>query len=65
MSEPDPERKQDISEKAVHPIRIDKRGMFVFQFDDLCKEQPAILLEQDGILYELRKTRNGKLVLSR
>ncbi|WP_404307108.1 hemin uptake protein HemP [Neorhodopirellula lusitana] len=40
-------------------------GNKVIQFDELSKSEDEVLIEHTGQLYRLRKTRHGKLVLSK
>ncbi|MCA9129994.1 MAG: hemin uptake protein HemP [Planctomycetales bacterium] len=51
-------------EKTIK-IRIDERGNHSIRFEDLADNQHLVLIELEGVVYELRKTKNQKLVLNR
>ncbi|MEM7475987.1 MAG: hemin uptake protein HemP, partial [Planctomycetota bacterium] len=59
---PKPEPRELPSASATHR---DARGFPVYSFDKMATDSPAVLVELNGTVYELRKTRNGKLILSR
>jgi hemin uptake protein HemP len=57
--------RENCADRIVRVARKDERGCPVYRFDDLVGDARIVLIEQDEAVYELRKTRNGKLILSR
>ncbi len=54
-----------VRQRAIAADRTDDRGYSVFRFDALAGGESVVLIEQDQVVYELRKTRSGKLLLNR
>lgn len=63
-STPDKPRDDGVG-RALQATRTDDRGYWVYRFDEMCDGKPIVLIEQEGAVYELRRTKNGKLILSR
>ncbi|MCO8124153.1 hemin uptake protein HemP [Stieleria sp. TO1_6] len=55
----------DTSETQPETVWRHPLGMKVIRFDDLSRCGAEVWIEHEGQLYRLRKTRHGKLVLTK